>query len=133
MQQSGDVDHWQVIQGAGTAALQARFGPHASGHQCHQTAQGMAHQHDSLAASSAGPQLAEAPLALGRQHRLHIGQPIRQTFGSWKGPFAGEGVLHGGGVAAGMFHQHHRPAPLRQVGGQPIELIGIAAQARHQQ
>ena len=53
----------------------------------------MTHQHNPLAASTAGPQLAEGTLALGRQHRLHIGQPIPQTFGSRKRPSAREGVL----------------------------------------
>jgi hypothetical protein len=93
----------------------------------------MAHQHNPLAASPAGPQLAESTLALGRQHRLDIGQPIPQTLGSWKRPFAREGVLDGGRVATWMFQQHHRPALLRQSGRQPIELFWITAKARHQQ
>ena len=93
----------------------------------------MAHQHNPLAAGPTRPQLAESTLALGRQHRLHIGQPIPQTFGSRKRSVAREGVLDGGRVATWMFHQHNRPALLRQSGRQPIELFWITAKARHQQ
>jgi hypothetical protein len=93
----------------------------------------MAHQHNPLAAGPTRPQLAKSTLALSRQHRLYIGQPIPQTFGSRKRSLACEGVLDGGRVAAWMFHQHHRPALIRQCGRQPIDLLWITPKARHQQ
>ena len=128
----------QVGEGQGgqrelTAAAQAPLRHQARPHQGSHAAQGVAHQHHPLLPRLCRPEGRQEPLPLGLKHGLQIREALGQGFGPGRGSIAEQGSLDRLLVTAGMFHHQHGPAPIGQGRRQPAELVGAAAQARHQQ
>ena len=87
----------------------------------------MAHQHHirSLHRKTA--------LALSSQHRSKIQQSLTQSFGPVKGLPPIQERLNSFSITAWMFNDHHGPSRLTEVFRQPMEMLRISAQTRHEQ
>ena len=90
-------------------------------------------QHHSLLPRRRRAQSRQLTLPLGLKHGLQICQALGQGFGPGRWGITKQRRLQCLLVAAGMDHHQDGPTPVGKSRRQPAELVGAAAQARHQQ